>query len=493
LFCISEKMPVRATASNNKSSLRYSKRELTNRSCGDQICATAHFPLDFQTHGMVYSGTQHKRQRVPLSSIERRHSPRLHSADFPFINQETLSESKESPLMIVFWTFAALLATGALWFALRPRSHVHSAARKLELIGVLKQQLSELDAGLANRTLAPEQYEENRLKLERRLLSEGGVASWATGARRLFLPVTGVLLVTLVAVGSYYFLADKPWGAKTPAAADAGQMKADVDNLAARLQDHPKDVDGWAMLGRSYSALQRFDESVAAFAKADALQPGNAQLLADYADAAAMTQGKRFDGKPAELIQRALQADPNNMKALTLAGSAAFDAGAYDQATGFWQQLLLQVEPTSEAAATFRANIADAQRRANKSTPAQMARESAHASATVKGRVRLIAELAANAAPTDTVFVFARSIDAPTVPLAVLKFQVKDLPLDFTLDDTMALNPGVKLSKFKAVDVGARISNSGSVTTRHGDLVSQIVRTTVGGPAVELPIQGLVR
>ena len=397
--------------------------------------------------------------------------------------------------MIVFWTFAALLASGALWFALRPRSQVHSAARKLELIGVLKQQLSELDADLANRTIAPEQYEENRLKLERRLLSEGGVespASRATGARRLFLPVTVVLLVTLVAVGSY-FLADKPWGAKTPTAADAGQIKADVDNLAARLQDNPKDADGWAMLGRSYSALQRFDESVAAFAKADALQPGNAQLLADYADAAAMTQGKRFDGKPAELIQRALQADPNNMKALTLAGSAAFDAGAYDQATGFWQQLLLQVEPRSETAATLRANIADAQRRSSKSTPAQMARELAHASATVKGRVRLIAELAANAAPTDTVFVFARSIDAPTVPLAVLKFQVKDLPLDFTLDDTMALNPGVKLSKFKVVDVGARISNSGSITTRHGDLVSQIVRTTVGGPAVELPIQGLVR
>lgn len=406
--------------------------------------------------------------------------------------------------MIVFWTLAALLATGALWFALRPRTHVHPAARKLELIGVLKQQLSELDAGLANRTLAPEQYEKNRLELERRLLTETGIElspPRATGARRLLLPVTIVLLATLVAAGSYY-LAGQPWSAKTPTApentsaahpATAEQMKADVDNLAARLQDHPNDADGWAMLGRSYSSLQRFDESVAAFAKADMLQPGNAQLLADYADAAAMAQGKRFDGKPAELIQRALKADVNNMKALTLAGSAAFDAGAYDQAIAYWQQLLQLVAPASETAATLRANIDDARQRANKSSPAPTAREPARASATIKGRVRLIAELAANAAPTDTVFVFARSIDTPTIPLVVLKRHVKDLPLDFTLDDTMALNPDVKLSAFKVVDVGARISNSGSVTTRHGDLVSQMVRTTVGGPAVELPIQGLVR
>ena len=427
-------------------------------------------------------------------------------------NQTLVWKFVEPSLTIIIWTLTALVTTGTLWFVLSRRTKVFAPAKKLELLGVLKQQLAELDAGLANRTLALEQYDQSRMELERRLLSEAGTATYApaaSSASRLIPPATIALLVILTVTGGY-FLAGKPWLTRTPmttpesAIAANPKIMQEMHDRVARLAANPKDADGWAMLGRAYSAQQRFGESAEAFAKAEALQPGNAELLADYADALAMAQGRKFAGKPSELVQRALQADPTNLKALSLAGSVAFDAGAYGPAIGFWQQLLQQVAPASEMASTARANIAEAQQRAGRDAVAARPGKSAsasstrgpvpaHALATITGRVRLIAELSAKASPTDTVFVFARATDGATMPLALLKRQVKDLPMDFMLDDTMALSPEAKLSKFKLVDVGARISKSGSVTTQRGDLVSPMVRTLVGGPDVQVPIRGLVR
>ena len=433
--------------------------------------------------------------------------------------------------MIIFWALAALLLASAMWFVLPPllrtRGRAHPAAERLALIGTFKQQLTELDAGLADGTLAPEQYERSRLELEKRLTMETEDGSTTRApvatrdARRLALPVTMGLLVMSLAAG-WYFLGGKPQTAKAPPteakSADAAhptnqeQVQLMVTRLAARLKDNPRDADGWAMLGRSYSSLKQFDDSVAAFAQAEALNPRDAQLLADYADTLAMAQGKRFDGKPTALIQRALTIDPKNMKALALAGSADFNAGAYGQAVATWQQLLGLLAPESEMAGTVKANIADARLRgglketppgsstgagagAGKSTQAPVVRkpEPVRAALTVKGSVRLIAGLAAKASPTDTVFILARAVDGPTTPLAVIKRHVKDLPVEFTLDDTMATSPETKISKFKLVDIGARISKSGSVTTRSGDLISPPVRATVGGPDVDVQIQGMVR
>ena len=407
----------------------------------------------------------------------------------------------------------------------RTHGRAHSAAEKLALIRILNQQLTELDAGLANGALTPEQYERSKLELEKRVVmeTEDGSAPRALVATRdprwLVMPVTIGLLVVLFATG-WYFLIGKPQFlmAKAPAkevkSADAAhpatqeQMQVMVTRLAARLKDNPQDADGWAMLGRSYSSLKQFDDGVAAFAKAEALNPSDAQLLADYADTLAMAQGKRFDGRPTALIQRALIIDPKNVKALALAGSADFNAGDYGQAVAVWQLLLAQLAPESEMAGTVKANIADARLRVEpkgtppvantgpgKSTqvPAAHERAMVRAGVTVKGRVRLVADLAAKASPTDTVFIFARAVNGPTIPLAVIKRQVKDLPVDFTLDDTMATSPETKISRFKLVDIGARISKSGSVTTQSGDLISPPVRATVGGQDVDVQIQGMVR
>src|SRR4030095_14775247 len=138
------------------------------------------------------------------------------------------------------------------------------------------------------------------------------------------------------------------------------QIEANVEKLAKRLESNPSDVQGWTMLARSYSSMERFSESAGAYAKATELTPNNADLWAEYAFATAMASGRSLEGRPMELIQRALKVDPNNAKALQLAGSAAFQAKDYKEAIDYWQRVLKQVPPGSEVAQTIQERIDEA-------------------------------------------------------------------------------------------------------------------------------------
>ena len=119
-------------------------------------------------------------------------------------------------------------------------------------------------------------------------------------------------------------------------AADAALLRSDnrrmVAKLAARLEQAPDDGNGWALLARSYLTMQRPADAAAAYERAVAIQKNNADLLADYADALALSQGRRIEGKPLQIVERALQIDPKQWKALALAGSAAFDRKDYKKA-----------------------------------------------------------------------------------------------------------------------------------------------------------------
>ena len=126
------------------------------------------------------------------------------------------------------------------------------------------------------------------------------------------------------------------------------------------MKENPDDVKGWEMLGRSYAVLERFPEAVAAYANAVKRSPPNAQLLADYADALAMWQGRRLQGEPERLIEQALKIDPNNVKALALAGTVAFEKKDFRRAIAHWEKILKVMPPDTEMADAVRSSIADA-------------------------------------------------------------------------------------------------------------------------------------
>ena len=363
--------------------------------------------------------------------------------------------------MTLFWVLGALLAAAALALAARPlwrRGAGAGRSREAMNAAIYRDQLRELDADLAAGLLARADYDQARQEIERRVLEDFSIKEEKSAAGGHRSVAYAVLAVPLVALG-IYFLVGTPSGIGPQEEVTQRQVEDMVERLAARLKANPDDVEGWKMLGRSYGVLGRFSDSVQAYAKAATLAPRDADILVDLADVFAMANGQRLDGEPEKLLQRALELDPKNLKGLALAGTAAFKRGDFGGAAALWERMLPLVEADSEDARIIRSNVAEARAKGKAGPPKRLA-----------GTVTLSPKLKGKAAPDDVVFIFARAAEGPAVPLAVLKHKVSDLPLSFSLDDSMAMAPGMTLSAFPRVIVSARVSKSGGAAPQPGDL-----------------------
>lgn len=391
--------------------------------------------------------------------------------------------------MIAFWLGGAALTVLALALVLRPllwRKAGAAASRASANISVHRDQLRELDADLAAGKLERADYERARLELEARLLEDihrPDEVSAPRGVRGLALGV-GIAVPLLAA--TLYFLTGNPAAIDREAehAAAAGQVEAMVARLAARLRENPDDLEGWKLLARSYVVLGRFDQAADAYAKAAARAPRDARLLADFADALAMARGGRLEGEPEKLVLRALEIDPNHLKALALAGTVAFERKDYAAAAAYWQRMLPHVAPGSEDARSIEQNISEA-RSLSKPQPGP--------AMVLQGTVSIEPGLKAKTAPDDTVFIFARAADGPPMPLAVVRARVRDLPYRFRLDDSMAMTPAMKLSAFPRVVVGARVSRSGAAAPQPGDLQGMSAAVANNAAGVSVVIDSQVR
>ncbi len=290
--------------------------------------------------------------------------------------------------MILFWVICAALILIALAFILppalqrSPEANLKNAAktddeRRQANILVYRDQLSELEADRRNGIVGEEQYAQDRDEIERRLLEDtASVSSKKTAAAPANARTTAYVLglgIPFIAIIFYLKvgqpnLIENPGAVVSPPAATASgpmersqeQIEANVGKLAKKLESNPNDPQGWTMLARSYSSMDKFSESANAYAKATELNPKDADLWAEYAFATAMAGGRSLEGKPMELINRALQVDPDNAKALQLAGSAAFEAKDYKKAIDYWQRVLKKVPADSEVGKAITERINEA-------------------------------------------------------------------------------------------------------------------------------------
>ncbi len=407
------------------------------------------------------------------------------------------------------WVMPPLLRGGA-------RTRVDRTAVNL---GILKDQLAELEVERARGAIAEEQYAATKADLQQRVLDETQAepAAEALQPTRLgkLTAAFVVIAVPLVAALSYARFGDPT--AFNPLArqgADAAHQfsKDDLNNmterLAERLKKEPDNANGWATLARTYYSMGRFADASAAFEKLVALVPDDASLLADYADALAMTQGRKIAGKPKELIDRALKIDPLQWKALAMAGTDAFDRKDYKSAVELWEKLHQSLPADAPMKSQLVGSINEARSRAGMpqmaaaATPAPMAvptpaptkqaaspaADASAAQVRVAGTVSLSAELRSKVAPEDSVIIFARAAEGPRMPLAMLRVPAKDLPKSFALDDSMAIAPDFRLSNFPEVVVVARVSKSGSPMPQKGDFegLSKPVKLGRGDVAVTI-------
>jgi len=430
--------------------------------------------------------------------------------------------------MTAFYLGAAALLLAACAFVLWPllragRSTTPAGSNSVSNLAVLREQQMLLDADLAAARIDAAQHLAARTELERRVLEEDvegaesvGNATAPHSSRATLLAVVLGLAVPLLAVGLYARLGNTagllPQAAAQPPVSEA-DVVAMVEKLAQRMQAQPDDAKGWVMLGRSYAALQRFPDAANAYARAVALTPNDAQLLVDYADVlAAVAQSAA--GEPTQLITRALQIEPGNLKALALAGSAAFERKDYAGAIAYWTQARTAAPAGSEFAQGLDSSLAEARAAAGTSgkaaaaspttapattaaataatTPAATSAVAASAAAEqLAGRVSLAPALAARVAADDTVFIYARAAEGPRMPLAIQRRKVSELPITFTLDDSMAMAPEMKLSKFGSVIVEARVSKSGSAMSQAGDLRGQLGPLKPGSAGLALVIDSV--
>ena len=413
--------------------------------------------------------------------------------------------------MTVFIIVTLLLVVAALFFVIPPLQRHRSdrsaqSARSALNVSVYRDQLAELDRDLANDVITEEQHRQGRLELEQRLLEDvpgdnpAGETETTGSARggRTAAIVFGVAVPLFAAV--MYVLLGAPQ-VMTPQSATMGDVQGGMQDqiyrmvaqLEERLKNDPNDAEGWTMLGRSYLVLEQFDKALPALEHAVSLSDGDAQLLADYADALAMTSGQTLEGRPSELIERALAIDPNNQKALWLAGTAAYERSEYPLAIKYWTRLKDMAPPDSEVARAMDGNIAEARTlMAGGSLPPSPPPGTAAGPGRVGGVVRLADDLRSRVRDSDTVFVYARAPQGPRMPLAVMRAEVKDLPLSFTLDNSMAMAPQMNLSSVSRVVVVARISKSGSATPQSGDLQGASGVVSTGATDAEIVINEAV-
>ena len=405
-----------------------------------------------------------------------------------------------------FLFFAAIMLIVALAFILPPLLRSASAKPADET----RRKLRALEQARADGILSESEYAAKRAALAETLLSAtGGETATSRSqltvalALALLLPAAAIVLYRLVGapqaldagVLNQTALAAHAQTANAPADHD-GDMEKAIASLVDKLKQNPDDPSGWALLGRAYRATGRFDDARDALKHARDLAPDDPDVLVEYAEALALaTPEHRIAGEPRAMIDKALKIDPQNQHGLWLAGIADSQEKNYVAAIATWNRLLPLLPKDSDVLASVKKQIAQAEAlRDGKAPPAEdevaaagTGAQSAPqanaepvppgipASATDAGphiavTVTLDPKLKDKVGANDVLYVFAKAVGGPPMPLAIARLPAAQLPAKVTLTDGMGMLPTMKLSQFPQVIVGARISKSGNAIAQSGDL-----------------------
>lgn len=405
-------------------------------------------------------------------------------------------------MTVLFWPLMLLMVAVAAAVVIIPLNRqppTDTLARRDANLHIVRERLAELEAERRSGKLDEESYQQLRIEVERTALvdlpedaPQLAVASpwrWPALLLVLILPLGGLV---------YYY---------------QGGYQGEVANWIDLLERHGNRLE---------QAIYR-PEALREVADGDL--PGLIRVL----QARVLTQGKNDpdslyalgmaylemeDPQPALImLERVLTLDPGYQDArlayiqgMLQLGTLAFRAGEYQAAINAWQPLLAIWPPNSPTYQQLQKDIGSARARlAGDTAPAPSLLGTAVATAAdadtppgdtpkISVTVDLDPELASRISPEDTLFVFARPAQGPTMPLLVERLPVGDFPMEVILDQNDAMMPSLRLADAGSLVIGARVSRAGEAIPQAGDLegLSGAVSLAEGSPAVKLLIDQVV-
>lgn len=381
---------------------------------------------------------------------------------------------------MIFWIAAIGLLLLALLILVTPllRAQVADQAddRQQQNIDIARDKKTTLDFQLAQGELSQEEYDNTLLDLETALALDleniestdlrrpGNWAVWLIA-----------LTVPILSIGLYFQLGEygvikNPTLAQVSAASQVQDQLSDLsveeieDLIKQRLRKNPEDAEGWFVLGKTYMAQQKFDKAITAYQRTYDLVGEEPGVMFSLADALAMQDEGIMLGEPEQLVKRGLEISPQDPTGLWLSGLAAEQRLDYKSAHAAWTRLLPLIQGDPESKAEISGLIRELEQRNPQLTAAVSGGSILNLSISLSDNIRQLA------VPEDSVFVYARAMDGPPIPLAVKRLSVRDLPAKISLSNDDAMIPNMNLSAFARVIVGARVSKSGNPVAQPGDL-----------------------
>lgn len=395
-----------------------------------------------------------------------------------------MSEILSSPVFLLGTSVLILLA---LLFVLRPILRGGSAGAKLAR---RRRALEEL-----RDDLDPDDYRRRIAKLQQEQFETGGTGTSTRG-------LAGLLAVSVPLLALFFYTqVGRPDGIN-PEPGPNGELRQILGELTSRVRDEPEDIDAWNRLGMIWKELQQFPASEGAFRRVIYIEPDNEFARVELAETLLYASARaQLPPESRELLDSVLADNPDNQKALWLAGLGAFHGGQPQRALALWTRLrdLLPAgnvrkqvseqiagitgmagapesgeQPTQTAMVNPHAAMAPSTSPANEQGDAEE-----RDAAAIQVEVTLDPALAERIAGSETVFVFARAVNGPPAPLAVKRLSASDLPTTVMLSDADSMAQGLSLSTFPQVQISARISRSGNAIASSGDLQGQSGPVTV--------------
>ncbi|XOV89899.1 MAG: c-type cytochrome biogenesis protein CcmI [Pseudomonadota bacterium] len=446
-------------------------------------------------------------------------------------------------MTLTFWLVAILMSALAAAFVLLPmflsRRGDNAEDRTRVNVEIFSERLAELDVQLADEVITPEEFADLKAELEKNLLSETRSGYQVRAGKRDAgrLPYALALLIPLFAIFAYAEFGLN-WGAladleiasslrgATPGQQsggqphDSGSFDASVARLAERLQSQPDNDEGWFLLAQSYMNLELYERASGAFRHLLDRYPTDPDLATYYAEALFLADGRQISPRVDAAIKQTLALDPGNITMLEIRGMDAFARGELAEArASFTRALASNPEPARASLLEQAIARIDTMPGAPQVTesPAGMQAEGARvqqqnpgqalaatgetgSGQTRSGETRSLNVLVEVGDTVDVgmdtpVFVFARAVTGPPMPLAVARLSRRDLPTLVQLDESMAMMPGMGLANFDQVQVVARISMSGIANAGPDDFEarSAAIDLSTPNPVIKLRVDSRIR